>query len=360
MKDYKGLLAKAKYRICGHYTETIAIGIDQMKQFDQSILPDAYGTGEVIEDFQNMIAKDFGMEQAVFFPSGTMAQQIALRIWCDERGSKKVAYHPLSHLELHEKDGLKVLHGIETVPLGESNRLFNIDDLKSPGVLRGVSCVLFELPQREIGGQLPTWVELVEMTVLCRENGIHTHLDGARLLETLPFYKKSVQEVCALFDSAYISFYKTLGGITGAMLMGDKDFMEKSKIWKRRYGGDLYHLYPYILSSRSCYLARKDKMEEYYSGAKIYAEILNDLPGVKTIPEVPVCNMFHVRFDMKVPEIETALSVVIEKHNIALFRGVLPSDEGGTKTEVWVGDGFSEVPKQLMEEAVREFRSLLK
>ena len=360
MKDYKEFLAKAKYRMRGHYNETIGTGIDQMKQFDQTILPDTYGTGAVIEDFQAMISKDFGMEQAVFFPSGTMAQQIALKIWCDEMHTKKVAYHPLSHLEIHEKDGLKVLHKIETVLLGEVNRLFTLKDMQEPGVLNRVSCVLFELPQREIGGQLPSWEELVEMTSFCHKNGIYTHLDGARLLEALPFYNKTAQEVCRIFDSVYISFYKSLGGVTGAMLMGNKEFMEKSKIWKRRYGGDLYHLYPYILSSRSCYLSRKEKMNEYWSGARIYAELLNTLPGVKTIPEVPVCNMFHVHFDWKVTEIEEALSKVIEKYDLALFGGVMPLDEGRTRTEIWVGDGFSQVPEMLMEEAVEEFGSFMK
>jgi threonine aldolase len=142
-----------------------------------------YGKGQIIEDFQAKMAALLGKETAVFFPSGTMAQQIALRIWCDEKGVRKVAYHPLSHLEIHEEDGLKELHGIETVLLADKSRVIVFEDVVD--MEEGIACVLLELPQREIGGQLPSFETLKQISEYCRDKAIKLHLDGARLLEVL-------------------------------------------------------------------------------------------------------------------------------------------------------------------------------
>jgi threonine aldolase len=153
--------------------------MESFENMDSSIEADIYGTGRIINDFEKEIAQLLGKESAVFFPSGTMAQQIALRMWSDKLGLKKVAYHPLCHLEIHEKDGLKVLHHLESILLGSSDRLFTIQDLES--VSEPIACLLIELPQREIGGQLPSWEELVEISEYCKNKGIKLHLDGARL-----------------------------------------------------------------------------------------------------------------------------------------------------------------------------------
>src|SRR5215212_4097868 len=73
---------------------------------------DVYGEGELIETFEREVAGLLGKEAAVFMPSGTMAQQVALRIWADRTGRRSVAQHPTSHLELHEERALEHLHGL--------------------------------------------------------------------------------------------------------------------------------------------------------------------------------------------------------------------------------------------------------
>jgi threonine aldolase len=75
-----------------------------------------------------------------------------------------------------------------------------------------------ELPQREIGGLLPEWDDLVAQAAWTRERGIALHLDGARLWEAAPFYERSYAEIAGLFDSVYVSFYKGLGALAGPRL----------------------------------------------------------------------------------------------------------------------------------------------
>ena len=353
--DYNHAMRLTQHKLRGHHSASIKQEMKVFESLSEDIMPDVYGTGEVIEQFENKIAIDLGKESAVFFPSGTMAQQIALRMWCDEKSVMKVGYHPLCHLEIHEQDGLKKLHHIETILLGERERLFTLDDLKS---LPEVAVVLFELPQREIGGALPSWDALVEMVTYCKERGFHTHLDGARLFECLPYYEKTPREVAALFDSVYLSFYKGFGGVTGAILSGPKPFMERAKVWKRRHGGDLYHLYPYIVSADAAYEQRKDRMGIYYTHAKAYAELLAGVEGITIVPAVPVSNMFHVRFPESDEVVRAQLMEVMKTCDVALFGGISQTEFGYSKTEVSIGDAYGEVPTEKIIEAIKQFNHI--
>lgn len=338
---------KKTYDLGGHSKRNVQVLLEALKDIDGDQMSDMYGTGAVIEDFQDKMAQYLGKESAVFFPSGTMAQQIALRIWCDQKGGKRVAYHPLCHLEIHEQDGLKELHHIEPVLLADKNRLITLEDVQN--MPKDIVCLLLELPQREIGGQLPDYGELEAISAYCREQGIKLHLDGARLFEILPYYQKSAEEVCALFDSVYVSFYKGIGGIAGAILAGGKDFTNESKVWKRRHGGDLISLYPYIISSDYYFNKRLDKMGKYYEEAKEVAALFNQCQGVATMPAEPVSNMFHVHFDMSKEQLEPIMSRVYETTGVRLLPYIGNSNELTCHSEISIGDRYAEIPKDMVK-----------
>lgn len=353
-KSYNEICKLAKYKLTGNGNRSIAILKESFEDVPPSLDADFYGNGDIINDFEKDIAQLLGKEAAIFFPSGTMAQQIALRIWSDEMDCKKVAYHPLCHLEIHEEDGLKELHHLEPILLGNKERLFTIENLKA--IETPISCLLIELPQREIGGQLPTWDNLIEIATYCKENGIKLHLDGARLFEVLPFYEKTASEICNLFDSAYVSFYKGLGGIAGAMLVGNAEFMAQAKVWKRRHGGDLISLYPYIVSAKYNMDKRVGKMKEYWQHAKFVAERFNQIEGIKTIPEIPVCNMFHAHFNASKETVESIFADIVEKYDVCLIGNVRVLDESRSMTEFSFGDNFDRIPKDVMEEVFSQLK----
>ncbi|WP_321388933.1 aminotransferase class I/II-fold pyridoxal phosphate-dependent enzyme [uncultured Enterococcus sp.] len=342
----------AAYKLGNHGERTIDVLKQVLLSVGDQIESDMYGTGAVIEDFEKKMAEVLGKEAAIFFPSGTMAQQIALRVWTDRKGNKTIAYHPLSHLEIHEEDGLKMLHQIHPILLGEEGRLLTLEDIKAAAPQ--ISCLLLELPQREIGGQLPTFEELAAISRYCREQGILLHLDGARLWECQPYYNKTAAEICSLFDSVYVSFYKGLGGIAGAILAGDHSFITEAKPWKRRHGGDLISLYPYVLSSDYYYEQRIEKMTDYYESAKRVAEQFNGCSGVKTMPQMPVTNMFHVHFSKPAAEMAEILTALQRETGIG-FTGMLKSQ--GTSAcsfELSIGDAFGKIPKNQWRDAVQE------
>ncbi|GGO04731.1 threonine aldolase family protein [Saccharibacillus kuerlensis] len=342
--------AQAQYRTSGNGPRNVQVLLDALQNVDGSTPSDMYGRGETISKFERKLADMLGKETAVFFPSGTMAQQIALRIWSDRGSSKTVAYHPLCHLEIHEQDGLRELHHLEPVLLANKERLITLEDVKN--MPENTACLLLELPQREIGGELPDYAELEAISVYCREKGIALHMDGARLFEILPYYGKTAEEVCALFDSVYISFYKGVGGIAGAMLVGDADLAEQAKIWKRRHGGDLISLYPYILSSEYYLDLRLPKMAQYYEEAKELADLYNGCSCIRTRPEVPVSNMFHLHIDVPKETAETTIASVQADTGIALVSYLQETGETSCTTEISIGDLYREVPKEKLRKAI--------
>jgi threonine aldolase len=353
LNNLEDAFKQTKYKVAGNGPRDIQVLKEALKEIEGHQESDLYGKGKLIEEFQEKMAKYLGKESAVFFPSGTMAQQIALRIWCDQKGLKKVAYHPLSHLEIHEEDGLKELHHIEPILLADKNRVIQLQDVV--GMTEDIACLLLELPQREIGGQLPDYKTLEDISSYCKGKGIKLHLDGARLFEILPYYKKSAAEICALFDSVYVSFYKGIGGIAGAILAGEQAFTEESKRWKRRHGGDLISLYPYILSADYYFNLRINKMTQYYEGAQQLAGLYNQCYGVTTMPLEPVSNMFHVHFEAPKKDIEAILVEIYQETGFGLTSYVREESKTTSNYEVSIGDLFEQLP---LEELKKTFRIL--
>jgi hypothetical protein len=92
---------------------------------------DRYGQGEVINRFEAEVASLLGKEAAVFMPSGTMCQQIALRIWSNRRGTPNIVFHPKSHLENHEQKAYEHLHALHGILAGSPDRLLTLEDLNA-------------------------------------------------------------------------------------------------------------------------------------------------------------------------------------------------------------------------------------
>ncbi|GCF08713.1 threonine aldolase family protein [Dictyobacter arantiisoli] len=298
---------------------------------------DIYGGGKLIADFEADVARLLGKEAAVFMPSGTMAQQIAVRIWTDRKHIPLVGYHATSHLELHEFQAAQRLHGISSRLIGSPYQLITVADLEA--VAEPLGTLLLELPQREIGGQLPSWQDLTSLTSWARERGIPIHLDGARLWECKPYYQREYAEIAGLFDTVYVSFYKSLGGIAGAILAGPADVIAEAKIWQRRHGGNLFALYPYILAARKGFNERLERMESYYEKARDIAAALAVIPQIEIMPGVPQTNMMHIFLRGGATALVEAALDIAEETNIWLFGAVSPTQiPAYQKIELAVGD----------------------
>jgi threonine aldolase len=317
---------------------------------------DRYGQGGPLTAFEEEVAALLGKEAAVFMPSGTMCQQIALRLWSERRGGRNIGMHPLNHLDLFEHAAYERLHGLRGVPIGDPARLLTLDDLRATA--EPLAALLYELPQREIGGQLPSWDELAAISAWCADRGIARHLDGARLWECGPFYGRPYAEIAALFDTVYVSFYKGLGGIAGAILAGPADLIAEARVWRRRHGGTLIALYPYILSARQGLRERLDRMGAYHEKAIAIAAGLAQLPGIDVVPDPPQTNMMHLYLRGDAERLLASARVASAATGIWTFDHLGSTPVPGVQKWEWtVGDATLDVPT---EELVALFATIVR
>jgi threonine aldolase len=311
---------------------------------------DWYGEGGVVEEVEGQVGELLGTEAAVLMPSGTMAQQIALRIHAAGSGRRAVAMHPSSHPLLHEEEALAELQGLEPMPVGRLHELVTADQLLAPGDL---AAVLVELPQRETGGQLMPFDEVADLSKRCAAAGTALHLDGARLWECAPAYARPLADVVALAQSTYVSLYKGLGGVAGAMLVGDADLIEQARVWRRRYGGTLPSLWPFALGARRGLRLHLPRMADYVEHAKVLAAAI---ATVAEVPVAPVTPLFHVVLPAPKEQAQEALLDVSEESGVFLGAAGDGPREGTSRREIYTGSATMDVSP---DEAVDLFGRVL-
>lgn len=264
---------------------------DRMAGLEDGAGWDRYGARGPVELLEARLAELLGKPAAAVFPSGVMAQQSMLRVWCDAQQSRRVALPELSHLLHHEDDGPRLVHGFEFELLTVGAEVPRVDDLAA---LSGrLGAVLLELPLRDGGYLLPTWDELVAFSRACRDRGVPLHIDGARLWESAPHLGHTLTEIADLADSIYVSFYKGLGGLAGAALVGPEDEINQAKRWRTRLGGTLYTLMPYAVAALRGLDEQLPRMAEFHQRALDLAKLLPER-GIRVLPEQPHTNAFRI------------------------------------------------------------------
>ncbi len=312
----------------------------EVAELDDSEQWDRYGTRGPVAALEQKVADLLGKPAAAMFPSGIMAQQSVLRVWTDRRASKRVAIPALSHLLCYELDGPELLNGFEfdrlttgpTVPLAEHLAAI-------PGHL---GAALLELPLRDAGYLLPSWDELGEFSAAARERGIPLHFDGARLWESQPYLGHSLAEIADLADSVYVSFYKGLAGLAGAVVAGPDDVVDEARRWRSRHGGTLFTMLPYAVSGLRGLRTLMPRMGEFRDRAVELAAAL-ELRGLRVFPNPPHTNAFRVFFDQPEDRVNERVVRVLERDRTALLQPVQAGEMPGTSwTELTVGAGTLE------------------
>jgi threonine aldolase len=296
---------------------------------------------EVVPRLERRVADLLGKPAAVLFPTGTMAQQVALRIHADKRGVRTVAFHPQCHLEVHEHKGYAVVHGLAARLVGDRHRLIRMVDLEA--VAEPVAALLLELPQRDIGGQLPPWDELAKQAGWARSRGAAAHLDGARLWEAQPFYERPHAEIAALFDTVYVSLYKGLMGPYGAVLAGDEQFVAHATVWRNRLGGNMARGWPVALAADRGLDDLLPRMPEFLARARVVAGLLTGVAGVQVVPDPPQTPLFHVHLDAAPEAVEAAAAELAAQRRIHTFGRVRTSTSPRSCSfEITVGEQFDD------------------
>lgn len=328
-------------------------------------------TESYLKRFEQEVAEEFGKEDAVFMPSGGMAQSIALLIHSADTDKEErrscFACHHTSHLLLHEQDAYRELVHMEPLVISTKEKAQNgisvppMSFLDVQNTLDSASIkphtLILELPHREIGGKLTSWSGILKIQTYCQNQGIKFHLDGARIFEATTGYPDiPLQDLASVFDSVYISFYKGLGGLAGAMLLGDKDFCDKARIWLRRFGGNLFTLLPYAVSGWAGYKQRwclqsftvespspsvKEHLLSFQKKKEKLVRIVEQLTSDDVVsrivsfePEVPETNMVHGYLKASVEACHNALNLVETENRIRVLVRVRQVEEAESAFEI--------------------------
>lgn len=347
------LLSRCTTILPGHRARSPAQMFGAMAAWCEAngVAHDVYGEGALIQDFERKVAGLLGFEAAVFCISGTMTQVTALRLAAMARNNAPVVLHPTSHIFVHERSNHQLLGHFDALQVGDRNRPWSAADITS--IPDRLAAVGLEIPMREIGGQLSSWDELQAIKAHCKDRDIHLHMDGARLWEAAAGYGRPVHEIAAGFDSVYVSLYKGIGGLGGAMLAGSRDFVVRAAEWFRRQGGNVIHRSPYVVAAAMQFAGRLAAMPDYFRRTEFLYEVLRDYPQLQANPARPQANMLHIHLPVSRERALAIRDELAERHGIWIFNrvghGVLPAS---SYFELYVGDNLLAASDARVREAV--------
>ncbi|WP_019075451.1 threonine aldolase family protein [Streptomyces hokutonensis] len=344
--------------------ERLAFVQEAAELHDLDEASDMYGT-EIVETLEKRVAELLGKEAAAFFPTGTMAQQVALRCWAGRTGNPVVALHPLSHPEVHERHALSQVSGLRPVHVtGEPRQptAEEVHDFPEP-----FGTLMLELPLRDAGFVLPSWEELSAVVDAAHERDAVVHFDGARLWESTDHFGRPLDEIAGLADSVYVSFYKSLDALGGAALAGPKTLIDEAKTWRHRYGGMVFQQFPTVLTALAGLDRELPRLPAYVAHARVIAEALREgfaaagVPWMRVHPEQPHTHDFQVWLPYDRDAVTEAAIRTSEETRTALFSN--PWDAKGpgmAVTEVYVRAAALEWTADDVKAAVADFVLRLK
>jgi threonine aldolase len=292
-------------------------------------LPDRRGVGAEVTDLEEEVADLLGKPAAVLMPSGIMAQQAALRAWAERSGRNTVGLHDKSHFLVYELDAIRELHGLRPVVVTEPPRPTLASDLAKIPEPLGVLTV--EIPLRDCGHVLPSWDELVELSEAAADRGVPFHMDGARIWESAPFLGHTCAQIADLAGSVYVSLYKGLGGMGGALLAGPQDFIEDARRWRVRHGGNLPSLFPLAAAGRIGLRRYLPQVEVYVERAREIAAAIQASGVGLTYPSPPHTNTFRVFLTAPAAALNLAVVTYAEDTGVWSF----PRDFRDTEVPGW-------------------------
>ena len=217
---------------------------------ETGVAPDSYTLGGVVEQLEEQFARTLGKERAIFMPTGTLANHMAVRALAG--GSSRVIVQEESHLYQDEGDCAQTLSNLVLMPLGPGRASFTadevqhvIDQTKGARVVSRVSVISIETPVRRKQGERFDAGELKKIIMLAQREGIRLHLDGARLFLQAAYTGEDVAEYARPFDTVYVSLYKYFNAASGAMLAGPRAIIDGMYHTRRMFGGGLSSVWPF-------------------------------------------------------------------------------------------------------------------
>jgi threonine aldolase len=243
---------------------------------------DYYSSGGAVEELERKFAQLLGKEAAIFLPTGTLANHLAVRKLAG--AERRVLVPAESHLYNDSGDCAQTLSGLNLIPLGAGRSTFELAEVRSwversagGRVATPIGAIVIESPVRRKDHEMFDPGVMEQISSYARERGIRLHLDGARMF-SLPYHSgKSVREYASLFDTVYVSLWKHFNGASGAILAGTDSFIQGLFQTRRMFGGSLPQAWPEVaLITQSAQAFEDDYARAWKSANELIALFESD------------------------------------------------------------------------------------
>jgi threonine aldolase len=211
---------------------------------------DDFSLGGVVEALESRMAALLGKEAAVWLPTGTLANHLAVRALSASRS--RVLVQAESHLYNDSGDCAQSLSGLNLLPLARGEATFTLEEVEKAvsqsalgRVATHVGAIQIESPVRRRSGERFEFGEMKKIGAWARARKIGLHLDGARIFLESAYSARPVTEYTALFDTVYVSLYKYFNAASGAILAGPKALLADLYQVRRMFGGGLHQVWPF-------------------------------------------------------------------------------------------------------------------
>ncbi len=273
---------------------------------------DVFGEDPSINALEQKAASLFGVEAAVFCPSGTMTNQIAIKV--HTQPGQEVICHEFSHVYNYEGGGIAFNSGCQVRPLagprGKLQASSVATALQNPLDMHAAPSrlVVLENTTNKGGGACYDLAEIDAIKKVCEEKGLGLHLDGARLWNALVFKQQSPKDFGTRFDSISICLSKGLGCPVGSLLLGSKDFIKEARFVRKKMGGAMRQA-GYLAAAGIFALDNHiERLSEDHEKAQILAQALEQSSWIEKVEPVETnILIFKLKEAKKISEFNSAL-----------------------------------------------------
>jgi len=312
--------------------------------------PDSYGTGGAVEELESRFAAITGKKAALFLPTGTMANQLALKVLSADRS--KIFVQDQSHVFRDEVDAAQVVHGKRLMPLAPGAGNYSLEDLlsaiehyrRNEIFETGIGAISIENTVRRRSEEIFDIGEIQRIAEYARENEIGMHLDGARLYLASAWSGISIRDYSNWFDTVYISLYKVFNAGSGAVLAGPSAVIDQVAHWMKAYGGIMHRNWQNALIA----LHYLDGIEQRLAAVRLRSEdLFQRLDAIDRLRiERVERGSNQSRLFIDIADFDAFAGRMREEHNVRLSRR---NDEGFIP--VRVNETLLDVPVDRIVEA---------
>ncbi len=286
---------------------TPSMYIDELQKINskEAIKRDFYLQGGAVAAMEKKFEEITGKEKAICMPTGTMANQLAIAVLSG--ANTKVFVQDTSHVYRDEADAAQSVFQKRLMPLGREQTYFTAEELKTAIAslkeqevfASGIGAVSIENPVRRTDGRMIPVEEIRKISEYCRSNNIPLHLDGARIYMAAAWSGVSVKEYASYFDTVYISLYKYLGAVNGAVLCGTKAVIDKMPHLIKIHGGTVFSNWVSAAMVLSRLEGIENRLQQSIRQATVVFDGLNKLPGLKVSALEGGTNIYRLDIDRK-------------------------------------------------------------